>query len=67
MCNKLGLVFSYSFITLCLCSGDEDEEADEEFGSAAKKRRVSRNVKVRKSTTNKYDLPLILGYFNIQL
>ncbi|KAL3526568.1 hypothetical protein ACH5RR_011224 [Cinchona calisaya] len=33
--------------------GDEDEDAEEDFGSASKKRRTTRNVKVRKSTSNR--------------
>lgn len=33
--------------------GEEDEEAEGDFGSASKKRRTARNVKTRKSTVNK--------------
>jgi hypothetical protein len=34
-------------------SGDEDEELDADFGSASKKRRITKTVKVKKSSLNK--------------
>lgn len=33
---------------------DDDDDYDEDFGSASKKRRTTRNAKVKRSGTNKY-------------
>lgn len=48
--SRFALIFVFDL------SGEEGEEADIDFGSTGKKRRITRNVKVRKATLNKYDI-----------
>lgn len=55
-------VVTYTNFYILYFSGEEDEEADGDFGSASKKRRTARNVKTRKSTVYKYDATCTLFF-----